>query len=145
MLRTTNVNYNFDNFLDYKLDFKETGEAYENSTLNTLAMIGTDEVIKYFLELGVENIFNHIIDIQDKLIELLDKTKYKVESDLSKEHRSNIMIFSHVESTKNKEIQKMLEGKKIYIAVREGFLRVSPHIYNNYSDAEKLAEALNSY
>lgn len=142
---TTNVNYNFDNFLDYKLDFKTSGEAYENSTLNTLAMIGTDEVLKYFMELGVENIFNHIIDIQDKLISLLDKTKYKVESDISAEHRSNIMIFSHVDSTKNKEIQKMLEEKKIYIALREGFLRVSPHIYNNYSDAEKLAEALNSY
>ncbi len=142
---TTNVNYNFDNFLDYKLDFKESGEAYENSTLNTLAMIGTDEVIKYFLELGVENIFNHIIDIQNKLIELLDKTKYKVESDISPEHRSNIMIFTHVDITKNKEIQKMLEEKKIYIAVREGLLRVAPHIYNNYSDAEQLAEALNSY
>ncbi|MEO8515002.1 MAG: aminotransferase class V-fold PLP-dependent enzyme [Ignavibacteria bacterium] len=142
---TMNVNFNFDNFLDYKLDFKETGEAYENSTLNTLAMIGTDEVMKYFMELGVENIFNHIIDIQDKLISLLDKSKYKVESDLSKEHRSNIMIFSHVNSAKNKEVQKMLEEKKIHIAVREGFLRVSPHIYNNYSDAEQIAEALNSY
>lgn len=142
---TTNVNYNFDNFLDYKLDFKTSGEAYENSTLNTLAMIGTDEVLKYFMELGVKNIFDHIIDIQDKLISLLDKTKYKVESDLSAEHRSNILIFSHVDSTKNKEVQKMLEEKKIYIAVREGFLRVSPHIYNNYSDAEQLADALNSY
>lgn len=142
---TTNVNYNFDNFLDYKLEFKTSGEAYENSTLNTLGMIGTDEVLKYFMELGVENIFNHILDIQDKLISLLDKTKYKIESDSSPEHRSNIMIFSHVDSTKNKEIQKMLEEKNIYIAVREGFLRVSPHIYNNYSDAEKLAEALNSY
>lgn len=142
---TTNVNYNFDNFLDYKLDFKTSGEAYENSTLNTLGMIGTDEVLKYFMELGVKNIFDHIIDIQDKLISLLDKTKYKVESDLSAEHRSNILIFSHVDSTKNKEVQKMLEDKKIYIAVREGFLRVSPHIYNNYSDAEQLAESLNSF
>lgn len=142
---TTNVNYNFDNFLDYKLDFKTSGEAYENSTLNTLGMIGTDEILKYFMELGVKNIFDHIIDIQDKLISLLDKTKYKVESDLSAEHRSNILIFSHVDSTKNKEVQKMLEDKKIYIAVREGFLRVSPHIYNNYSDAEHLAESLNSF
>lgn len=68
-------------------------------------MIGTDEVLKYFMELGVKNIFDHIIDIQDKLISLLDKTKYKVESDLSAEHRSNILIFSHVDSTKNKDVQ----------------------------------------
>lgn len=140
---TMNVNFNFDNFLDYKLDFKESGEAYENSTLNTLAMIGTDEAIKYFLELGVENIYNHIIGIQDKLIELLDKSKYRIESDLSPDHRSNILIFSHDEIHRNKEIQKALEVKKIYIALREGYLRLSPHIYNNYDDVETLAAELN--
>ena len=142
---TTNVNYDFEHFLDYKLEFKQTGEAYENSTLNTLAMIGTNEVLKYFLELGVQNIFDHIIEIQDKLIELLDKNKYKIESVLSPENRSTILIFSHVDSTRNKEIQQMLEEQKIYIALREGFLRLSPHIYNNFSDVEKLAEALNGF
>lgn len=141
---TTNVNYNFDNFLDYKLDFKQSGEAYENSTLNTLAMIGTNEVIKYFMELGVENIFRHILEIQDKLIELLDKSKYKIESDLSPNHRSNILIFSHTDINRNKEIQKTLEEKKFYIALREGYLRLSPHIYNNLSDAELLAAELNA-
>ncbi len=141
---TTNVNYDFDNFLDYKLDFKSGGEAYENSTLNTLAMIGTDEAIKFFMELGVENIFRHILEIQDRLIELLDRSKYKVESDLSPNHRSNILIFSHVNINRNKEIQKSLEEKKIYIAVREGYLRVSPHIYNNPGDAELLASELNA-
>ena len=141
---TTNVNYDFDNFLDYKLDFRQSGEAYENSTLNTLGMIGTNETIKFFLELGVENIFNHIIDIQDKLIEKLDKSKYKIESDLSPEHRSNLMILTHSDLTRNKQIQKTLEEKNIYIALREGFLRVSPHIYNNYDDAETLAKELNA-
>ena len=142
---TTNVNYDFEHFLDYKLEFKQTGEAYENSTLNTLAMIGTNEVLKYFLELGVQNIFDHIIEIQDRLMELLDKNKYKIESVLSPENRSTILIFSHVDSTRNKEIQHMLEEQKIYIALREGFLRLSPHIYNNFSDVEKLAEALNGF
>ena len=142
---TTNVNYDFDNFLDYKLDFRQSGEAYENSTLNTLGMIGTNETIKFFLELGVENIFNHIIDIQDKLIEKLDKSKYKIESDLSPEHRSNLMIFTHTDSSRNKQIQKSLEEKKIYIALRKGLLRISPHIYNNYEDVEILTKELNSF
>jgi len=78
------------------------------------------------------------------LIENLDKEKYRIESDLSPEHRSNILLFTHTDSTRNKEIQKALEEKKIYIAVREGFLRVSPHIYNNYEDAITLAAELNS-
>lgn len=142
---TTNVNYDFDNFLAYNLDFKQSGEAYENSTPNTFGMIGTTEALKYFMELGVENIFNHILDIQDKLMEKLDTAKYKIESDLSPEHRSNILLFSHSDPGKNKEIQRSLEQKNIYIAVREGFLRLAPHIYNNYDDVDTLAKALNSF
>ncbi|HEY3250695.1 MAG TPA: aminotransferase class V-fold PLP-dependent enzyme [Ignavibacteria bacterium] len=141
---TTSVNYDFDNFLDYRLEFNPDGTAYENSTLNTLAMIGTDEALKFFLELGIENIFTHILEIQDRLIELLDSSKYKIESDLSPAHRSNILIFSHTDPTKNKIIQKHLEDKKIFIALREGFLRVSPHVYNNYEDVEILAKELNT-
>lgn len=141
---TENVEYDFDNFLNYKLDFKKGGKAYENSTPNILGLIGMNESIRLFLELGVDNIFKHILDIQDKLIELLNKSKYRVESDMSPEHRSNIMIFSHVDPGRNKEIQKHLEDRNIYIALREGYLRVSPHIYNNYEDVEALAKELNS-
>lgn len=141
---TTSIKYDFENFLNYNLDFNENGTAYENSTLNTLAMIGTDEALTYFMELGIENIYNHIIEIQDRLIEMLDASKYRIESDISPKHRSNILIFSHINPEKNKEVQKALEDKKIYIALREGFLRVSPHIYNNIDDAELLAKELNS-
>jgi selenocysteine lyase/cysteine desulfurase len=140
---TTSVKYDFANFLNYNLDFNENGTAYENSTLNTLAMIGTNEALTYFMELGIENIYNHIIEIQDRLIEQLDTAKYRIESELSPKNRSNILIFSHIDPERNKDIQKSLEEKKIYIALREGFLRVSPHIYNNTDDAELLAQELN--
>jgi cysteine desulfurase/selenocysteine lyase len=141
---TTSVNYDFENFLNYKLDYKADGAAYENSTLNTLGMIGMNESISWFMELGIENIYEHIIGIQDRLIEKLDKTKYRIESDLNPEHRSNILIFSHMDPSMNKKIQKTLEEKKIYIALREGYMRISPHIYNNFDDAEALAEELNT-
>lgn len=141
---TTSVNYDFENFLNYKLEFKSDGTAFENSTLNTLGMIGMNETIRYFLELGVQNIFNHITAIQDRFIELLDKTKYRVESDLNPEHRSNILIFTHANQGRNAEIQRALADKNIYIALREKFLRLSPHIYNNIEDAEILAKELNS-
>jgi selenocysteine lyase/cysteine desulfurase len=140
---TTSVKYDFDNFLDYKLDFNDDGSAYENSTLNTLAMLGTNEALKYFLEIGIENIFAHILEIQDRFIELIDKTKYRIESDLTYKHRSNILLFSHIDAAKNKLIHKKLEEKNIYIALREGFFRISPHIYNNFEDAEALAREMN--
>lgn len=142
---TTSVNYDFANFLNYKLDFRKDGKAYENSTLNTLGMIGMNESLKFFIELGIKNIFEHILELQDKLIELLDTSKYRIESDLSPEHRSNILIFSHVNPDQNSKIQKYLEEKNVYIALREGYLRVAPHVYNNFEDVEILAKELNNY
>jgi len=141
---TTSVKYDFEKFLDYKLDFNEDGSTYENSTLNTLAMIGTNEALKYFLGLGIENIFAHILELQDRLIEQLDKSKYRIESDLTPRHRSNILLFSHADPSRNKLIQKSLEEKNIYTALREGFIRISPHIFNNYYDVDTLARELNS-
>jgi cysteine desulfurase/selenocysteine lyase len=141
---TANINYDFENFLDYKLDFKTGGQAYENSTWNLLGILGMKEVMDFFMRLGVENIFNHIIEIQDQFMNRLDKGKYIIKSDLSPEHRSNILLFSHADQGRNKEIQKSLESKHIFIALREGFLRLSPHIYNNYEDVETLASELNN-
>jgi cysteine desulfurase/selenocysteine lyase len=141
---TTSVNYDFANFLKYSLEFNKDGTAYENSTLNTLGLIGMNEVITWFLSLGVENIYNHIIEIQDKFIEQLDKSKYRIESDTNPEHRSNILIFSHFDQTKNLAIQQMLADENIYIAIREGYLRLSPHIYNNFEDVKVLIKELNS-
>jgi len=142
---TSSINYDFENFLNYKLDFKNDGGAYENSTLNTLGMIGMNEVMRWFIELGVQNIYDHIIDIQDKFIELLHKDKFRIESDLQPDHRSNILIFSLINPSKNKEIQAALEQKNIYIALREGYLRLSAHIYSNYDDVFLLTKELNAF
>jgi selenocysteine lyase/cysteine desulfurase len=46
---------------------------------------------------------------------------------------------------KNALIQKELEQKNIFIALREGFLRLSPHIFNNRGDIDTLISALNEF
>lgn len=142
---TMSIKYDFENFLNYKLDFSDDGAAYENSTLNCLGMIGMECAIDMFQKLGVENIFSYIIKLLDIFIFELDKSKYRIESDLSAKHRSNILIFSHINFDMNKIIQKYLESNKIYISLREGLLRISPHIFNNEQDIHLLVKALNKF
>jgi cysteine desulfurase / selenocysteine lyase len=143
---TTNVNYKFEKFLDYKLDFKKDGSAYENSTPNTLGMIGLESTLDLFMYIGIENIFIHITGL---LGYFADKIKgndnFFIESDLSEAHKSNILIFSHKDFMKNAMIQKDLEQANIFIALREGFLRLSPHIFNNRGDIDTLISALNEF
>lgn len=141
---TSCLDYDFKNFLDYKLNFRKDGAAYENSTLNTLGMIGLVSSIELFLQLGVENILNHILKLQDLFIEEMKDSDFVIESDLEPVHRSNILIFSHKDRTKNELVQKSLENENIFIALREGFLRLAAHIFNNEEDILKLTKALNS-
>ena len=143
---TKNVNYDFTNFLDYKLELREDGSAYENSTPNTLGMIGLESSVELFLHLGVENIYKHIISLLDIFAEgLASLPDFFIESDLSDEHRSNILIFSHKDKSRNPQIQSELETQNIFIAIREGYLRVSPHLFNSTEDITKLITALNKY
>ncbi len=138
---TMSVKYNFENFLDYKLDFNEDGSAYENSTPNTLGMIGLESSLELFLKLGTDNIFRHIKKLLDVFADGLNK-RFVVESDMSEKHRSNILIFSCTDKTKNAYVHKELEKQNIFIALREGFLRVSPHIFNNKKDIKALLRGL---
>ena len=139
---TSSIEYDFKNFLDYKLILRKDGGAYENSTPNTLGMIGLESSIELFLKLGVENIFNHILKLQDLFIEEMKGTDFKIESNLEPVHRSNILIFSHIDNAKNELIQKSLEKENIFISLREGFLRLAAHVFNNEEDILKLVKAL---
>jgi len=139
---TTSVQFEFKNFLNYKLNFRTDAGVYENSTLNTLGMIGMESSIELFLKLGVENIFDHIIKLQDVFINEMKKSNYIIESDLYTAHRSNILIFSHKNKSMNEKVQKSLENENIYIALREGFLRLSAHLFNNEKDIIALTDCL---
>jgi cysteine desulfurase / selenocysteine lyase len=141
---TSSIKYDFKNFLKYKLNFNDDASAYENSTLNCLGMIGLESSIDLFLKLGVDNIFKHILGLLNLFVSELDKSKYTVESDLNPENRSNILIFTCKDKSKNEYIQKHLEEKNNFIALREGFLRVSPHLFNNKEDIKSLVSELNS-
>lgn len=140
---TSSIKYDFKNFLKYELNFKDDGSAYENSTLNCLGMIGLESSVELFLKLGVDNIFEHILGLLDLFISELNKSNYKIESELNPENRSGILIFSHVVKNKNEMIQKILEKKNIFIALREGFLRISPHLFNDENDIGILTNELN--
>jgi len=142
---TSSIKYDFKNFLKYELNFNDDASAYENSTLNCLGMIGLESSIDLFLKLGVENIFKHILGLHNIFISGLDKLKYTIESELIPENRSNILIFSHKDKSRNESIQKQLEGKNIFIALREGFLRVSPHLFNNEEDIKTLLNEINLF
>jgi len=142
---TSSINYNNEKFLDYRLDFMEDGSAYEISTLNCLGMIGLESSLDLFLKLGINNIFIHISRLIDLFISELKESNFVVFSDMSEIHRSNILLFSHKNMVKNKEINQNLEKNGVFISLREGYLRLSPHLFNNENEILFLLNELKKY
>lgn len=57
---------------------------------------------------------------------------------------STLVLFSHKKANRNDFIYETLRQKKIDISLREGNLRISPHLYNTTNDIDRLLSILGS-
>lgn len=130
------------NILDYKLELDETAHRYENGTLNFAGIFSLNSNIKFFLSIGIEKIEKSIIENSKLLIRLLEKEKvdllFKPNSD------SEISGIVTIKINEPEEVFKKLREKKIYISLRESYLRFSPHFYNTDEEIFKVVETLKS-
>ena len=67
---------------------------------------------------------------------------YEVASDLTPEHRSQIMAFTSGDHTRDGELVEQLTRSNVAVTLRGRGVRVSPYFYNSEDDIERLLEAL---
>jgi len=79
-----------------------------------------------------------------RLIEGLDPENYEFISPLSGKAQSTLVIFSHRQSWRNKEIHAKLEQQGIHAALRRGNMRFSPHLYNTIEEIDRALTVLQS-
>ena len=101
--------------------------------------------LETLLEIGPKAIAEHDQALVSRLIAGLDESKYEVLSPLEEgPERSTLVIVSHRDPARNREIRESLAADDIFIAVREGNLRLSPHLYNGADDIDRALAALNA-
>lgn len=128
------------NLLDYKLNLKETADKFQNGTLNQLGIAIFDAVLNLFVEFGMENVERRILENTGHLIEKLSEVGFEpILKNTDTKNRAGIVSFKLGNAQK---IFEELEKKRIYTAVREGMIRVSPHFYNTLSEIDRFVEEL---
>jgi len=60
----------------------------------------------------------------------------------AKAHRAPHIVYLRKPSGFPPDIMKRLAAKGVYVSARGGGLRVSPYVYNDIADAERLLDAL---
>ncbi len=128
------------NLLDYNLELRDTADKFQNGTMNQLGVSIFDAVLDLFIEFGMENVEKRILENTDYLINKLSGIGVDpILKNAADKNRAGIVSFKH-DNAKN--IFDELEKRKIYTAMREGMVRISPHFYNTFNEIDLLIEEL---
>jgi selenocysteine lyase/cysteine desulfurase len=101
--------------------------------------------IEHLLAIGIDRIEAHDRRLVARLIDGLDRERYRLISPESPGRRSTLVFVSHRERERNRVVYRRLQETGIHAAHRREMLRFSPHLYNTDADIDRalavLAEA----
>jgi selenocysteine lyase/cysteine desulfurase len=105
-------------------------------------LAGLAASVELLLEVGIDRIAAHLAAIEQPLVAWLDAhPDVEVVSDLEPERRSAILSF------KPPSVGRMFASLKaagVRTALREGAIRISPHLYNDRTDIDRLLDVLDA-
>jgi len=132
---------NYEQYLDYKLDYRDGAGRFECGTLNTAGVYGLGAAIDLFLEVGPEKIEAHLLGLSDYIAERLASKGYDVIGSRRAGETSAIVTYSHRRHSAGDQYRLLL-SKSIITAPRMNRLRISPHFYNTREEVDALIDAL---
>jgi cysteine desulfurase/selenocysteine lyase len=116
------------------------GRRFEVGTLPFQDFLGVARATELFLELGNANIWEHILTLQQPLLDWSDmRETVNITSSLEEAHRSGIICVCPPDPARAYDA---LTRAGIVCALREGSIRLSPHFYNTIEDMERVVAVL---
>lgn len=113
-------------------------------TANFLNFMPWTASVEYLLRQGIEQIEMHNSSLVARFIDGLDSKKYKLISPRKEVSRSTLVVATHKQPERNSELYDALRSEGMDVALREGNLRVSPHVYNRAEDIDRTLSVLNA-
>lgn len=127
---------NVDNLHHGMPTLKDSAEKYEGGGLQFGLLHAMGASVDWLLELGPEAIEARVLDLarcaRDRMVALGAEAP---------DTGSQIVAVKFHNSDAS-QLARELKARRVLVAARHGYLRISPHFYNNESDLEELAQAL---
>jgi cysteine desulfurase / selenocysteine lyase len=111
-------------------------------TSNYFNFAAMDASLQFVLQLGPETVEAHNRKLIDFLFERLPKDRCVPASPLDAARRGPYACFAARSPEKTAELYQKLTKEKIITSLREGNIRVSPHLYNTERDIDRLIAAI---
>lgn len=132
---------NFANLVNYQSDYQPLAQRYQvGQASNFIGVPMMIEAVKMLNHWGVDNIQNYCYKITKNATEALKNKGFWVE-DL--EFRGSHLLGIRLPKTLEMEtVKAKLAEAKIMVSIRGNAIRVSPNVYNDEADLEKLVAVL---
>jgi len=127
--------------LQYNLRYASDARRYESSVPNLPGMYGLGASIDLFTGAGVQVINDWVLDVSAGVVEALVEKGYPVTSSTRDGETSGI-VSAEVPDGDAERVRAALAEHNVSCAVRDGRLRVSSHLFNDWTDIEHLVAAL---
>ena len=129
----------------YDLSLDDSSNKYDIfCTANFFNFMPWTESVRLLAEIGMDKVEAYDRYLVNYFVDNLDYTKYKLLSPQNNSNQSALIVISHTDQNINNKVYDLLKSNGVDIALREGNLRIAPHIFNQKSDLEKLLELLKS-
>lgn len=128
------------------IEWRAGAVRFECGTPNTVGMYGLGAAIEFLTSIGIETIARRVLEVRGQLLAILRAHDCEVLGDrteMPERHRSGIVSFRPPNCEVSELFTRMGEAG-VCCAARNGWLRCSPHFYNDNSDLERLAAVLAS-
>jgi cysteine desulfurase/selenocysteine lyase len=125
-----------DNLHHGKPILTDTAEKYEGGGLPFPLMYAMEGSVNLMFEIGPDV-------IEQRVLELADSARIRLRK-LGAEacDTGSQIVSAKFPGEDSSRLARDLKSRRVVVAARHGFLRVSPHFYNNHQDLDKLEEAL---
>ncbi len=117
-------------------EFAESAEKYEGGGLPFALLYALEQSVELMLETGPDLIEQRVMQLAQSAGDRLRELGAEVAESGSQ------IVAAKFPGLDPSHLARELKKKDVNVAARHGFLRVSPHFYNNNDDLERLCEAI---
>jgi cysteine desulfurase / selenocysteine lyase len=131
--------YDFNRLVDYDLSWYDDARRFEVGTLPYQDLAAFCESLELLLEVGVARISTHVTELVDLMISRLRDAGATLVTPTEPARRAGILT---VRVNTPERVSERLARAGIICALREGAIRLSPHLYSTRDEIERAMDVL---
>lgn len=116
-------------------EFAETAEKYEGGGLPFALLYALEQSVAMMHEIGPAA-------IEERVMQLADSARDRLRELGASVNMGSQIVAAKFPGRDPSHLARELKEKNVNVAARHGFLRISPHFYNNHDDLEQMCEAI---